>query len=175
MALTRIEKALSMAAVPPVPRYFEHMPTLGKPTPPSTVGLDASDQQRFDMWKVQRESGTLVGSEEKNASPALVSAMQDFEDYLATPIYKNWMVVDSASRTLQWRLMLIDVGEAVNAKSTSGPTSDSAGIGKNAINTSDVGLLGGDVSPFLPEYVTNGDPNNPELVFGDDGDVVTVQ
>jgi hypothetical protein len=175
MALTRIEKALSIAAVPPVPIYFEHMPTLGKPTPPSTAILDVPDQQRFDLWKVQREKGTLIGNESRNASPNLLGAMQDFEDYLNTPAYKNWLVVDAASRNFQWRMMLVDVGEAVNAKATAGPTGSPAGIGVNPINVGDVGTLGGDVSPFLPEYVTNGDPNSPELVFGDDGDVVTVQ
>lgn len=173
MALTRIEKALSLQGIK-VPVYFEHNQATGKPSEP-VLSLDTEDTQRFQLWKVNRENGVLAGNELKNISPDLTIAIQNYEDYLESSTYKNWAVIDIANREMQWRFMMVDVGEAVNAKVTIPPSQSPIGSGSNAIGPEDVGQFGGEVSPFLPEYVSTGDPNAPDLVFGDDGDIVTVQ
>ncbi len=172
--MTRIEKALSLQGVK-VPAFFEHIPATGKPAAPIPSGLDAADTQRYQLWVANRENGQELGFERKNATVALQAAMIAFENYLSTAAYKAWAAVDTANREMQWRLMMVDVGEAVNSKVTVPPSQDQTGVGENPIDVSDVGQLGGDRPPVIPDYVSTGDPNSPELVFGDDGDIVTVQ
>jgi hypothetical protein len=185
VATTRLEKALSIPAQR-IPTHFEHAVTLDKPsyvmpTPAgsamardASITLDDSDMQRFQLWIVARESGILTGTEAVNASPALLDAMADFEDYLNTSTYKNWASVDDISRDAQWRLFAIDVAEAVNAKATTPPSDDPFGQSSNPIAPSDVGELGGEAAPAPGETVTTGDPVTPDTVYGDDGSVVIV-
>ena len=176
---TRLEKAATLPSQA-VPNSFRHAKTLNKPPPPvpgsgttRTVTLDAADQERYDLWVIARENGTLSGYEQLNCSPALQAAMAEFEAYLTDPAYQNWAAVDEASRAAQWRLFLIDVGEAVNAKGTVPGSDDSTGEGSNPISPGEVGEIGGEVEPIAGELVTTGGDTS-ELVFGDDGDTVTV-
>jgi hypothetical protein len=172
MALTRIEKALTMPLMP-APSWFQHSATPNKPAAPSTAFLDAADSQRYQLIIAQRENGTWLGWEIKNVSPNLQTALANFEAYVATPAYKAWTVTDILSREWQWKLSQVDIAEAVNSKATKPPSLDSLGVGTAAPSVNDVGLLGSTVPPTTPDYVSTGDPNAPELVFGDDGDIVT--
>jgi hypothetical protein len=174
MPLTRIEKALTMASGP-APKWFQHSPTPNKPAPPSTGTLDAADLQRYQLIIGQRENGVFMGWEVKNMSPALTAVMALFETYVNSAAYQAWSTVDIHSREMQWRLMQVDVAEAVNTKATIPPSQDNVGSGTVAPGVPDIGKLGGDLAPPTPDYVSTGDPNAPELVFGDDGDIVTVQ
>lgn len=171
MALTRIEKAVSIPSVQ-VPSFFSHAVTPNKPAAPDISTMTAEDQQRFLLWSAQRENGSLMGGEHKNVSPALKSAMDTFEAYLISPAYGAWATVDVASREMQWRLLMVDVGEAVNAKSTIAPSQDALGVGSAAPLVSEIGVLGVNERQLIPEPVTTGG-ESPELVFGDDGDIVT--
>lgn len=170
---TRIEKALSLPQVT-VPGWFAHSITPGRPTEP-VASLGAEDLDRYNLWKTQRQSGVFLGWEELNVTPALQAAMDAYNVYLLSPAYQAWAATDLASRQMQWRLMQVDVAEAVNAKATQPITGDPAGIGTPAPSVADVTQQGKPPVTLLPEYVTTGDPNAPELVFGDDGDIVTVE
>lgn len=172
MALTRVEKAMSIPLVSGVPAYFQHSVTPNRPTEP-TASLGAEDSQRYTLWKAARENGTLVGFEEKNVSPALQVAMTNFLMYLASAPYKAWAATDMASRETQWRLMLVDVAEAVNAKATVAISLDSTGAGSPAPTVTEITRLGIPPIQNVPLPVTNGDKKDPQLVFGDDGDIVT--
>lgn len=172
MALTRIEKALSVT-VDKIPNWFVHSVTPNKPNPPAT-GLGTEDQQRFDLWKGNRETGVMMGWEEVNVSSALQAAMDNFTAYLVSNAYQAWASTDQISRQIQYKLFMVDVSEAVNALATVPPSADPFGIGTPAPSINDVTQLGKPPVTLTPDYVTTGDPNAPELVFGDDGDIVTV-
>jgi hypothetical protein len=174
MALTRTEKAISMAS-PIVPGWFVHSVTPGRPTEPTYGFLGTEDSQRYQLWKVYRENGTNpVGDPKANASSALITAMNNFESYLATTQYAAWSNADIASRMMQYLLYLVDTCEAVNSFGTVPPSGDSAGIGTSAPGVGDITQAGKAPSATTPVYVTTGDVYAPELVFGDDGDIVTV-
>ena len=174
MATNRTEKALLIPQVR-VPDYFRHAVTLNKPifSVAATQSLDSADLQRFQLWIVNRENGSLTGTEQANASPTLLDAMRQYEDYLNSPDYMNWSAVDNAARETQYRLFIVDIVEAINAKATIPISQDPFGGGANPIAPSDVGILGG--TPEVPptEFVTTGGVIS-EMVFGDDGDTVTV-
>jgi len=169
---TRVDKAFLMP-VQRVPQFFKHAVTLGKPSAPSTSSLGPEDLQRFQLWAVQAENGSLTGNEAVNASPALVAAMAAFSDYLGSPTYHNWAMVDMASREYQYRLFIVDVAEALGAKSTNPPSNSPSGAPSNPISVGDVGTLGGDETTTPPDYVSSGGTQS-ELVYGDDQDLVTV-
>lgn len=174
---SRTERAYTIPSTIPVPPSFQHAVTLGKPTPPPTTGLatlDATDQQRFQLWITQIESGVISGGETINASPALQTAMANYKAYMASPAYQNWASVDTASREYQYRLFLVDVTEALNAKATKPISNDPTGVGANPLQVSDVGVLGGPQPPEVAgEQVVSGDPVSPSLVYaGEDGSVV---
>jgi hypothetical protein len=174
MALTRIEKALTIAT-DSAPKWFVHSPTPNKPTEPDVSSLNDQDADRYALWKAQRESGIAAGFEEKNVSPDLAAAMEDYNEYALSNAFQAWAALDKISRDAQWRLSLVDIMEAVNAKATIPITLDPLGVGTSAPSINDVGELGKPPVTLTPDYVTTGDPNAPELVFGDDGDIVTVQ
>ena len=173
MALTRVEKALSIP-VDKVPGWFAHSVTPNKPVEPVTA-LGTEDQQRYDLWKGNASNGVQMGWEESNLSPALLTAMSNFKAYLAGGAYQAWAAVDQLSRQMQYKLFVVDVSEAVNAMATVPISADPSGIGTPAPSINDVTQLGKPPDTLIPDYVTTGDPNAPELVFGDDGDIVTVQ
>lgn len=174
MALTRVEKALAVA-VDKIPNWFVHSITPSKPTFVPSGSLTTEDQQRFDLWKTNRETGVLMGWEEHNVSPDLQAEMDDYKVYLASNAYQAWASTDQLSRQMQYRLFVADVMEAVNAVATVPPSADPLGVGTPAPSINDITELGKPPVTFTPDYVTTGDPNSPELVFGDDGDIVTVQ
>jgi len=173
MANTRAENALLIPQVN-VPQYFEHVHTLGKPvfTLPSTTTLDVPDTQRFQLWQMARENGTLTGLEKLNASPSLLAAMDAYESFLVSPAYKNWVAVDNTSRETQYRLFCVDVVAAVDGRATVPSSQDPTGIGSNPIAPADVGVVGGEPPEPAGETVTTGDPVTPDTVYGDDGSVV---
>jgi len=173
MSLTRVEKALSIP-VEKIPSWFAHSVTPGKPPEPDVSFLSTEDLQRYNLWKTQRENGILIGYEEMNMSSDLQTAMQNYGTYLQSPAYRSWAAVDAASRMMQYRLMLVDVAEAVNGKSTVPPSADPFGTGTPAPSLADIGAIGQPPIQLVPDYVGSGDPFEPELVFGDDGDIVTV-
>jgi len=171
--MTRTEKALSMDWAT-VPGWFVHSVTPGKPTAPPFGILGTEDSQRYQLWTVQRENGHISSDLKANASAALLAAMASFESYLSTTQYQAWSNADLSSRLMQYRLYLVDTCEALNAAGTIPPSADSAGVGTPAPGVNDITQAGQAPISTTPVYVTTGDTSAPELVFGDDGDIVTV-
>jgi len=174
MGSVRINQALVVTPGVIAPPWFQHSTTPGKPTPPDYSTLDAEDQQRYQLWKTNRDNNTLLGNETINASAALQAAFVAYENYLSTSAYQAWFHADRASREAQWRLQLVDTLTAVDAANTKPPSFDSAGVGTAAPGVGDIGGIGGPPAGGAPEYVVTGDPASPEFVFGDNGDIVTV-
>jgi hypothetical protein len=129
---------------------------------------------RFNLWVAKRADGVLIGNELLNMSPALTAAIAAHETFLATPAMKAYAALDNINREYQWRLMQVDVIEALNTKGTVPPTQDTLGVGTIAPAVVEVGELGAPDAKLAPDYVSTGGLS-PQLVFGDDGDIVTTR
>jgi hypothetical protein len=170
MALTRVEKALS-GVFPRVEGWFGHSVTPEKPTAPDASILSQPDLDRFNDWLAKRTDGTLVPTDTQNLSIELEAMMLAYESYFKTPAYVAWSTTDMLSREMQWRLWHVDVAEAVDTKATVPPSTVSSGIGSDAPAVDEIVQEPTGLEARGEAVSTGG--LSPEIVFGDDGDIVT--
>lgn len=166
----RVDRALA-AIVPKVATWFGHSVTPDKPLGPSTASLTAPDLDRFNQWVARREFGSVLPGDLDNMTPELAAVVASYEVYFATPQYAAWAATDNVSREMQWRLWHVDVAEAVDVKGTVPPVTVSSGIGSDAPTVDEI-----TVAPTGPEMrgeMVSSGGKSPEIVFGDDGDIVT--
>lgn len=172
MALTRVEKALT-GLYPPVANWFVHSQTPSKPVGPDTSTLSASDLDRFNLWMAVME-GTAVdptGGDTSNMTVELQAVIVSYQAFYATPVFRSWAATDAISRLMQWRLMHVDVANAVDAKGTIPPSQAGGGAGTDAPGMGDI-VVSPETMESTGEMVSTGG-QSPEVVFGDDGDIVT--
>lgn len=168
--MTRPEKALvGIFPLPPV--GWQHSITPAKPAPPDTSSLAIEDLQRLNLWLIARQDGSLHGYETVNMSPPLQAMVTLYETYFNGSDFRAWLFTDNASRSMQWRLHQVDVVESVNLKNTVPPAVDPYGIGTDAPAATEI-VNSSPYETVTPEYIVTGGPS-PEVVFGDDGLMVT--
>ena len=172
MALTRIEKALT-GIYPPVAPWFVHSETPDKPVGPDTSTLSPADLDRFNLWYSARMSGddSLEGGDMTNMTVELAAMIASYQTHFAGPAHKAWAATDAISRQMQWRLAHVDVGNAVDVKGTMPPSLSSGGIGTAAPGLPDI-IVSPETMESTGQMVSTGG-KSPEVVFGDDGDIVT--
>jgi hypothetical protein len=174
--MTRTEQAVT-ANYGKTPTWFVHSQTPDKPPLPAGVALatlTGPDYDRFQLYMTAREDGVLASGELANMTPELSSAVAAFEDYLASTDYEAWATLESTTRELQWRLYMTDVINAIDAKATVPPGQDPGGVGTGAPGVPDIGTITPPtIVPISVSVVSTGGPS-PQIVFGDDGDIVTV-
>lgn len=159
------------AIVPKVAGWFNHSITPEKPLGPNTASLSQPDLDRFNQWLSKREFGALEPGDLENMTPELAAMIASYEDYFTTSQYVAWASTDNISREMQWRLWHVDVATAVDFKATVPPSSVSDGVGTEAPTVDEI-FIGETGLESRGEPVSSGG-KSPEIVFGDDGDIVT--
>ena len=166
----RVQTALA-AVVPKVANWFNHSVTPDKPLGPSIASLSGPDLDRFNDWVTKREFGALEPGDLDNMTPELSAMVASYETYFSTPEYIAWASTDNISREMQWRLWHVDVADAVDVKGTVPPSTVSDGIGSEAPAVDEIVQAPTGVEARGEMVSTGG--KSPEIVFGDDGDIVT--
>jgi hypothetical protein len=126
---------------------------------------------RFNQWLAKREYGALEPGDLDNMTPELAAVIASYETYFATPQYAAWAATDNISREMQWRLWHVDVAKAVDEKGTVPPITVSSGVGTEAPGVDEIVQEPTSLEP-RGEAVSTG-TLSPEIVFGDDNDIVT--
>lgn len=167
---SRVTTAL-VSVLPRVANWFTHSVTPDKPIGPNTASLSPPDLDRFNLWVAKREFGTVEPGDTENMTPELAAVVAGYEQYFGTPEYEAWASTDRISREMQWRLWHVDVATAVDMKGTIPPSSVSDGIGSAAPAVDEILVAPTGLEPRGEMVSTGG--GSPEIVFGDDSDIVT--